>query len=82
MGVMEIILGILILLVAVVVIAAITFQEGHDAGLGAIAGGIEGFFNKGQSRSFDDILARVTKIAGIAFVVLILLVNAILFFMH
>ena len=81
MGVMEIILGILFLLLAIVLIAAIVFQEGHDAGLGAIAGNVENFFGGSKGRSYDEILTRWTKIGGIIFAALIILVNIISFFM-
>ena len=81
MGVMEIILGILILLLAIVLVAAIVFQEGHDAGLGAIAGSVEGFFGSSKGRSYDEILSRWTKIGGIVFLCLIILINIISYFM-
>lgn len=81
MGVVEIILGVLILLAAVAIIGAVVLQEGHDEGLGAISGNTDSFFSKGKGRSYDEILSRATKVLGIVFVVLIVLVNIIAFFM-
>ena len=81
MSVIEIILGILILLLAVAMTAVVIMQEGHDSGLGAIAGGADNFFSKGKARSYDEILSRGTKIGGAALLVLIILINAIRFFM-
>ena len=81
MSVIEIILGILILLLAIAITAVSILQEGHDAGLGAIAGGADSFFSKGKARSYDEILARGTKIGGIVLLVLIILINTIRFFM-
>jgi preprotein translocase subunit SecG len=82
MGVVEIILGILILLAAVAIIVAVVLQEGHDEGLGSIAGGnSETSFFKGSDRSYEDILSRGTKILGIVFAALIMLVNIVAFFM-
>ena len=82
MGVVEIILGILILLAAAAIIVAVVLQEGHDEGLGSIAGtSSENSFFKGSSRSYEDILSRGTKILGIVFAALIMLVNIVAFFM-
>lgn len=81
MSVVEIILGFLILFAAIAITAAVVLQEGHDEGMGAISGNSESFFGMGKGRSYDDILARGTKILGIVFVVLIVLVNIIAFFM-
>ena len=81
MTAIEIILGILILLISVLIVGMVMMQEGHDSGLGAIAGGADSFFGKGQARSYDEILARWTKVGGIVLIVLIVLTNVILFFM-
>lgn len=81
MGVVEVILGILILLAAVAITVAVVLQEGNDEGLGSIAGNNESSFFKGSNRSYEDILSRGTKILGVMFVVLILLVNIVAFFM-
>ncbi len=82
MGVVEVILGILILAAAVAITVAVVLQEGHDEGLGSIAGNNESSsFFKGSNRSYEDILSRGTKILGIVFVVLIMLVNIVAFFM-
>lgn len=67
-------LEILILVIGVVVVAAVLMQHGKAHGLsGAIAGGAETFFGKEQGKRWDKILARVTTVIGVVFVLVVLL---------
>lgn len=78
MNAWEIILGIAVILVSLIIIAVILFQQGHRSGInGAISGGADTFLSKNKARTFDATLARVTKYVAILFFVLALLANVI-----
>ena len=74
MGVMEIVLGIIIIVMAVFLIAFVLLQSGKDKRLsGTIAGAAETFFAKGKSKTRDKILARVTTVLSFVFVILVVI---------
>ena len=78
MSAVEIILGIAVILVSLFIIAVVLLQQGHRAGInGAISGGADTFLAKNKARRVDAFLGRWTKVAAIAFGVLILAVNII-----
>ncbi|MBQ3816904.1 MAG: preprotein translocase subunit SecG [Clostridia bacterium] len=78
MNAFEIILGILVILVSLVIIAAILLQQGHRSGInGAISGGADTFLSKNKARTFDAALARWTKFIAILFFVLAIVANVI-----
>lgn len=78
MSVWEIILGIAVILVSLIIIAVILFQQGHRAGIsGAISGGADTFLSKNKARTFDATLARVTKYIAVVFFILALVANII-----
>lgn len=74
MNVLEIIVGILLLAVCIVIIAATMMQNPKQGGLGSSFGSTESYFGKNSGRTMEAVLARVTKFAGIAFLVLTLVV--------
>jgi len=72
MGILEIVLGIIIILMAVVLIALVLLQSGKDKRLsGTIAGAAETFFAKGKSKTRDKILAKITTVMSFVFVILV-----------
>ena len=72
MGPLEIVLGIIVIVMAAVLIALVLLQSGKDKRLsGAIAGAAETFFAKGKSKTRDKILARITTVMSVVFVVLV-----------
>ena len=72
MGVLETVLGIVIIVMAVALVALVLLQSGKDKRLsGTIAGAAETFFAKGKSKSRDKILAKITKVMSFVFVVLV-----------
>ncbi len=80
MGVLEIVVGAIILLLSIVVIFVVILQEGHRAGInGAISGGADTFLSKNKARTVDAFLARWTKWFAIAFFVLAIIANVIAF---
>ncbi len=72
MSVWEYVVGAVIIVLALVVIAIVLLQEGHQANLGAISGAAESFMDKGRARTLDAILSRVTKWVAVVFFVVVL----------
>lgn len=73
MGVFEIIIGIVLLIMAIFLVAAILMQSGKDKRLsGTIAGGAETFFGKTKASTMDKMLSKVTTVVAIVFAVLVL----------
>ena len=78
MNAVEIILGILVILVSLIIIFAVLFQQGRRAGInGAISGGADTFLSKNKARTADALLARWTKYVAILFFVLAVVANII-----
>ena len=78
MSAIEIILGILVILVSLVIIAAVLLQQGRRAGVnGVISGAADTFLSKNKARTFDATIARLTKWVAIAFFVLAIVANVI-----
>lgn len=64
MGIMEIILGVVLLAACTVIIISVTLQE-TKGGLGSLYGGNDSFFDKNIGRTREAMLIRATKYAGI-----------------
>lgn len=68
---METFLMILLAISSIILIASVLLQSGNSAGLsGSIAGGAEQLFGKKKSKGYEAILAKVTTVAAILFVIL------------
>ena len=78
--VMQIIMGIVLMVFSIAIILIVLLQEGHQQNLGAITGGADTFFAKNKARSIDSFLARWTKIIAIGFFILVIAINACMFF--
>ena len=71
-------LMIVLLLSSVVLIISILLQESKSDGLsGSIAGGAEQLFGKRKSRGYDALLARITTVCAIIYIVVSLAIVAI-----
>ncbi len=81
MGALEIIFGIILLLFSLAIIVVVLLQEGSQKNLGTITGGAETFLSKNKARSVDAFLARWTKFIAIAFFVLVILANILMYFL-
>ena len=82
MGVLEIIIGVLVLIISIVVVGVVLLQQGHRAGInGAISGAADTFLSKTKARTADAKLARMTKYIAIGFFVLVLAANIICTFL-
>ncbi len=72
MGALEIVLGILATVIAVVLVICVLMQSGKEKSLsGSITGSAETFFAKGKGRTKDKILSRATTALSVVFVVLV-----------
>ena len=80
MSALQIIFGVILLLFSVGIIFVVLLQEGHQQNLGAITGGADTFLSKNKARSIDAFLSRWTKFIAIGFFVLVIVINAIMFF--
>lgn len=70
---MEIAIGIVLIIAAVFLVAAVLMQSGKSHNLsGAIAGGAETFFGKTKGSTMDKKLSKLTTIVAVVFVVLVL----------
>ena len=70
---LDIVLGIVICVLAVILIACVLLQSGKDKRLsGAIAGSSESYFGTSKGKTKDKILSRVTTILAFVFVILVL----------
>ena len=68
---MRLFLMILLAISSVVLIASVLLQSGNSAGLSvSIAGGAEQLFGKKKSRGYEAILAKITTVGAVLFVVL------------
>ena len=77
---MKIFLTILFVIVCIALSVVVLLQEGKS-GLGSLAGGnnSETFWGKNKGRSAEGLLAKITKILAIVFILLALLLNMNLF---
>ena len=76
----EIILAVLLLLFSIAIIVAVLLQEGNQKNMGVVTGGADTFLSKNKARSVDAFLSRWTKVIAIGFFVLVLVTNAIMYF--
>ena len=68
---MRLFLMILLAIASVGLIASVLLQSGNSAGLsGSIAGGAEQLFGKKKSKGYEAILAKITTVGAVLFVVL------------
>lgn len=77
---LEIALGALLIVFAIIMIVVIILQEGNQQGIGVVTGGADSFFSKNKARSIDAFLSRWTKIIAIGFVVFVVALNIFMFF--
>ena len=75
MAVLRIILTIILRVVSIVFTAIVLMQEGKSAGLGAISGAAETYWGRNKGRSMEGALVKLTKILGIVFMLLAVVLN-------
>ncbi|MBR4074779.1 MAG: preprotein translocase subunit SecG [Firmicutes bacterium] len=69
---------IVLAVASIVLIASILLQSGNSAGMsGSIAGGAEQLFGKKKSQGYEALLAKITSIGAVVFIVAALILVAI-----
>ena len=76
---MRIAVAIVFMLVCVALTALVLMQEGKSAGLGAIQGAADTYWGKNKGRSMEGAMIKATKILGVVFLLLSVLLNMKLF---
>lgn len=75
MAVLRIILAIILIVVSIAFTVIVLMQEGKSAGLGAISGAAETYWGRNKGRSMEGALVKLTKILGIVFMLLAVVLN-------
>ena len=75
MAVLRVVLTVILILVCIVFTVVVLMQEGKSAGLGAISGAAETYWGKNKGRSMEGALVKITKILGIVFMLLAVVLN-------
>ena len=75
MAVLRIILTIILIVVSIAFTVIVLMQEGKSAGLGAISGAAETYWGRNKGRSMEGALVKLTKILGIVFMLLAVVLN-------
>lgn len=81
MGVLEYVLGGLLIAVAIFLTVIVLAQSGKDKSLsGSIAGGASSdtYFGKNKGQSREKLLARLTMVAAIVFAVLVVVLYVLI----
>lgn len=78
MGPIEIIFGSALLLMAIVLVFAVSKQSGKEKGLsGTVAGGADTFFGKSNATKEEKFWSKLTTIVAIAFVVVVIVMYVV-----
>lgn len=72
---MRIFLTIIFILVCIALTVIVLAQQGKDAGLGAIGGMGDTYWSKNKNRSMEGKLNQFTKLLGVLFVLLAVILN-------
>lgn len=75
MGPLEIAAGVAVIIASIVIVFIVLSQESKGQGLSSVITGTEMMSNESRARSKEARQSRATKVAGIVFFVLIVLVN-------
>lgn len=75
MEILRIVLTILFVIDCIGLTVIILMQEGKSQGLGSIAGMAETYWGKNKGRSMEGTLVKATRIMGVLFFVLALVLN-------
>ncbi len=77
---LQYVLAIVIIVVSLVIIALVLFQESKQQGLGAVTGAAESFFGKNKDKTLEAKLVKLTKVFGTLFFVLALVSSLLVLF--
>ena len=81
LGILEIIVGVLVLIVSVAIIAVVLFQSGSRSGInGAISGVADTFLSRDKAKTAEAKASKLTVILAVVFFVLVLTALVIAYF--
>lgn len=67
---MNTVIMVIQIITSIILIASILLQPGKSAGLsGAIGGGAEQIWGKQKGRGIEEVMAKITKIGAIVFII-------------
>ena len=75
MEALRIVLTIILIIVSIAFTVIVLMQEGKSAGLGAISGAAETYWGKNKGRSMEGALVKLTKVLGVEFMLLAIVLN-------
>ena len=75
MEILRTVLTIVFIIVCLGLTVLVLMQEGKSAGLGAISGAAETYWGKNKARTMEGMLVKLTKICGVLFVLLAVVLN-------
>ena len=75
MQILRTILTILFVIDCIALTVVVLMQEGKSQGLGAIAGAADTYWGKNKGRSMEGGLVKATKVMGVLFFVLAVVLN-------
>jgi preprotein translocase subunit SecG len=78
MSVIANVLAIIDIVICIILVILVIFQEGNDKGMGVIGGGADTFFGKEKGRTMDSKLKKFTALLAIAFAILTVILYLIL----
>lgn len=78
MTTVEIVLGVILCLLAVVLVICVLLQSGKEKSLsGTIAGAGESFFSKSKGKTKEKMLSRITTLMAVVFVVMVVVLYVV-----
>lgn len=80
MNMIQLSLGIALLIFSIAIVLVVLLQEGHQQNASMATGNTDTFYMKNKSRSIDSFLERWTRFIAVGFFILVIAVNAVLFF--
>ena len=72
MSALDIVISVVLILASILIIAVVLLQQGRQANIGAINGAMDSFMEKGKAKTWDQRLAKFTKILAVVFFLLVL----------
>ncbi|MGN1030375.1 MAG: preprotein translocase subunit SecG [Butyricicoccaceae bacterium] len=77
MATITMVLSIIMIVVCLVMIVSVLLQKGAKDGMsGALTGGsMDTYYGRGGKRGIDAVMAKLTTVCGVLFVILALLLN-------
>ena len=75
MDILKIVVSIIFVIDCIALSAIVLLQEGKSAGLGTISGMADTYWGQNKGRSMEGALVKATRILGILFMVLAVVLN-------